>query len=126
MSQDNPAAALDALAPGSIQVGAHSVRPITLGVYALLDRFDSPLTRSDAPGDMLGSVVTFYIMTRDPVPLLDRLDFLRADALAWAETLHIADSKALTEACLEQLRRVNAVVPDAGPSSKKRGRATGG
>ncbi|MBR2066071.1 MAG: hypothetical protein IJ983_03160 [Kiritimatiellae bacterium] len=112
MSRGNPRKAMAALLPLPIDcVDGQTVRPMTLGMWAALERIGSPLVTGEAPADALELLPSLYLLTHDPREVL-RGDLLDA-AIAWADALPVTALAAIREACDRQSRAVFDVVPEA-------------
>ena len=64
MSKGNPEKALAALNAAGIECGRFTVRPLTLGMCAVLDAIGSPLVGGPAPKGVGGWAETLFAMTR--------------------------------------------------------------
>lgn len=80
MSRANPKKAVAALIPP----GQAAIRPMTLGVYAALERIESPLVTNVPPKDTLDLIPSLYLLTHDPREVFrgNVLDL----AMQWADT----------------------------------------
>ena len=122
MSKTNPRKAMAALLPLAVecQCGA-VVRPLTLGMWAALERIGSPLITCEAPKDSLELVPSLYLLTHDPREVL-RSGFFE-DAVAWADTLPVSALDEIRQACYRQMGAMGDVLPEV---KKKTGPATAG
>jgi len=125
MSKANPKKAMAALLPFEMKVNGYdfTVKPVTLGMYAALERIDSPLITGKDPKDTLELVPSLYLLTHDP-----RLVFsgsLVEDALAWADTLGIDALGEIRKAAARQLNAALDVVPEDDPEGPKKKRTAG-
>ena len=112
MSRGNPRKAMAALLPLPIDcVDGQTVRPMTLGMWAALERIGSPLVTGEAPADALELLPSLYLLTHDPREVL-RGDLLDA-AIAWADALPVTALAAIRVACDRLSRAVFDVVPEA-------------
>ena len=84
MSKANPRKAVAAILPLAVECpcGA-TVRPMTLGMWAALERVGSPLVTGKEPKDTLELVPSLYLLTHDPREVLRGSFF--DDAVAWAD-----------------------------------------
>ena len=122
MSKANPRKAMAALLPLAVECpcGA-TVRPMTLGMRAALERTGSPLVTGKEPNDTLELVPSLYLLTHDPREVL-RGSFYD-DAVAWADTLPISALEEITRACYRQMGVMFDVLPEV---KKKRRPETAG
>ena len=60
----NPKRALAALNAAPARVGRHEIRPLTLGLAAILEEIGSPLSGGPAPSGVGGWVGTLFALTR--------------------------------------------------------------
>jgi hypothetical protein len=113
MSEANPKEAIQAMLPTPINVGGYVVKPLRLGVYAMLERIESPVC-TGAPMDMLGMIPTMYVMTHDTRTVLMSIDdnTFPEKAVDWADSLDPETAIKLQEACLEQLRLSLSTAPE--------------
>ena len=122
MSRENPEKAIAALIPSPLEaVPGVVVRPMTLGMWAALERIKSPLVTGDEPKDTLELVPSLYLITHDPREIF-RPDFLDA-AMKWADTMPVDVVAAIDKAARRQIDAAVDVIPeDDGKSSKKKRR----
>ena len=86
MGKGNPRKAMAALLPTPIGVGGGlAVRPMTLGMWAALERIGSPLVTGEVPKDALELLPSLYLLTHDPREVFrgNVLDL----AMQWADTV---------------------------------------
>lgn len=95
------------------------VRPLTLGVFALLERIKSPTLIACGTVDTLALIPSLYIMTHDPVTVHAEWVDLQAKAVAWADTLPPEAVGGIEVAATEQIRRMIAVIAPEGDGKKK-------
>ena len=86
------------------------VRPMTLGMWAALERIGSPLVTGKEPADALDLLPSLYLLTHDPREVL-RGDLLEA-AVAWADSLPVTALAEIRTACDRQAGAVFDVVPE--------------
>lgn len=112
MSKANPEKALAALLPLPIQVsGGYSVRPMTLGMFAALERIKSPLVSSSAEvTDMLELIPSLYLLTHDPLVVFE--GNLIAKAMAWADSVPPTIVREIQTAAYRQINAALDVVPE--------------
>lgn len=111
MSKSNPRKAMAALLPLAVECpcGA-TVRPMTLGMWAALERIGSPLVTGKEPADALELLPSLYLLAHDPREVL-RGDLLEA-AVAWADQLPVTALAEIRAACERQAAAVFDVVPE--------------
>ena len=86
MSAKNPRKAMAALLPLAVKCPCgETVRPMTLGMWAALERIGSPLITGEPPKDALELIPSLYLLTHDPREVLAS-GFFDA-AVAWADSL---------------------------------------
>lgn len=98
-----------------------TVRPLTLGAWAALERIKSPLVTGDAPKDALELIPSLYLLTHDPRVVLTSGFF--EDAVAWADTLPVTALGEIRDACYRQVDAMGDVLPEV---KKKTNPATAG
>ena len=122
MSRTNPRKAVAALLPLAVRCPCGvTVRPLTLGMWAALERIGSPLITAEPPKDALELVPSLYLITHDPREVLAS-GFFDA-ALAWADKLPVSALEEITRACYRQMGAMFDVLPEV---KKKRRPGTGG
>ena len=122
MSKANPRKAVAAILPLEVECpcGA-TVRPMTLGLWAALERIGSPLVTGKEPEDTLELVPSLYLLTHDPREVLRGSFF--DDAVAWADTLPVSALEEIQRACYRQMGAMFDVLPEV---KKKSRPGTGG
>lgn len=110
----NPQKALSAALPPSIDVcsGAYSVKPITLGIFALLERYRSPMLFPQAGKAVqtLDLLPSLYILTHD---VADSLSGNILDkALEWADTVGVNALGEIRDAAQRQLAAIADIMPE--------------
>ena len=123
MSKTNPRKAMAALLPLAVECrcGA-TVRPMTLGMWAALERIGSPLVTGKEPKDTLELVPSLYLLTHDPREVLRGTFF--DDAVAWADTMPVSALEEIQHACYRQMGAMFDVLPEV--KKKTLRPATGG
>jgi hypothetical protein len=117
MSEANPRKGVAALLPRTIEVGGgYAVRPLSLGMYALLERIKSPMLDSAAKPDTLELVPTLYVMTHDPMDSLAGNLFEKS--VAWADTVDPGMLVRIRDAAVRQIAAMTDVIPEAAPKKK--------
>lgn len=111
MSKANPRKAMAALLPLAVECPCGcTVRPMTLGMWAALERVGSPLVTGEEPKDALELVPSLYLLTHDPREVLRGSFF--DDAVAWADTLPVSAIKDIRDACYRQMGAMFDVLPE--------------
>ena len=122
MSRLNPRKAMAALLPMPLKVsGGFSVRPMTLGMWAALERIESPLVTGREPKDALELIPSLYLLTHDPREVFrgNVVDL----SMQWADTVPVATMDAIRRACYRQMNAAFDVMPEDDPK-KATGAAT--
>ena len=122
MSKANPRKAVAAILPLTVECpcGA-TVRPMTLGMWAALERVGSPLVTGKEAKDTLELVPSLYLLTHDPREVLAS-GFFDA-AVAWADSLPVTALGEIRDACYRQMDAMGDVLPEV---KKKSRPGTGG
>lgn len=119
MSKANPRKALAALLPLPLECGEDLVvRPMTLGLYAALERISSPLVTGKDAKDTLELIPSLYLLTHDCREVL-RGDLLDR-SLAWADTLPKTALETIRLAAYRQLNAVFDVIPEPSGSAPQK------
>ena len=119
----DPIKALDALIPMPIKVGIGGllVRPMTLGMWAVLERIESPLITGKDAKDTLELLPSLYLLTHGAQ------EYLRGNivelAMAWADTVPYGTMKLIYKAATRQIKTVTDVAPESDEENPKK--ATG-
>lgn len=118
MSRQNPRKAVAAMLPP----GTAEIRPMTLGMYAALERIGSPLVTGKEPKDALELIPSLYLLTHDPREVFrgNVLDL----AMQWADTQPVDAMRRIQEAAVRQMAAFFDVVPEG--VKKKSPATTGG
>jgi hypothetical protein len=120
MSLGNPQKAIKALLPGTIRTPEGlEVKPMTLAMYAALERIESPLVTGKPAKDIVELLPSLYLLTHGAEKIF--AGNLTALAFAWADTMPVSAVAHIREACEEQMRIVTDVMPEA---QKKTSEAT--
>ena len=118
MSKANPIKAMRALIPAPIETPCGcTVRPVTLGMFAVLERISSPLLGETPVDGALSLVPSLYALTHDPADTLEPGLFARS--MAWADTLPPAALVEIRDAAERQVQAMLDVVPERKDSKKK-------
>ena len=115
MSKGNPKKAVAAILP--TPVGA--VKPMTLAMYAALERIESPLVTGAEPKDTAELLPSLYLLTHGAQEIFR--GNLVALAFEWADTVPVSAMAEIREACQRQMWVVMDVMPKV---QKKTPRAT--
>lgn len=112
MSEENPRKAMAALLPLAAECPCGAVvRPVTLGMWAALERIGSPLVTGAEPKDALELVPSLYLLTHDPREVLKASFF--EDAVAWADTMPVSALAEIRAACDRQVGAMRDVLPES-------------
>lgn len=122
MSKANPRKALAALLPAPVAAGGFTVRPMTLAMWAALERIDSPLLRTEGECDALALIPSLYLLTHGAQEFFKQ-DFTAA-AFAWADGVPASAVLDIRRAAQAQLKAVQDVIPEDDPE-RPRKKATG-
>lgn len=118
MSKSNPRKAMAALLPVPIKVGRGlTVEPMTLGMFAALERIGSPMVSKREPKDLVELIPSLYLLTHGAKEIF-RPDFFDA-AFAWADTVPTNVVERIRTACYRQLNAVFDVIPEDDPKKKR-------
>lgn len=125
MSKSNPRKAMAAALPLPIRcVGGVTVKPMTLGMWAALERIGSPLVTGEKPKDALELIPSLYLLTHDPREVFrgNVVDL----SMQWADTVPVATMDAVSCACYRQMNAAFDVVPEADPKKARSAATTAG
>lgn len=118
MSKGNPKKAVAALMPGAVRTPEGLVvRPMTLAMYAALERIDSPLVTGRDPKDAAELLPSLYLLTHGADQIF--AGNLTALAFAWADTMPLSALQHIREACDVQMQTVMDVMPEAQKKTQK-------
>ena len=118
MSAANPRKGISALLPRTIEVGGgYAVRPLSLGMYAILERIKSPMLDSGAHPDALELVPTLFALTHDPLESLSGNLFEKS--VAWADEVDPKMLVRIRDAAAKQIAAMTDVIPEADPKKKE-------
>lgn len=109
MSKGNPRKAMAAILP--LPIG--QVRPMTLAMYAALERINSPLVTGIDAKDSIELIPSLYLLTHGAQEIFkgNLLDI----AMAWADTVPVSAMDEIRAACDRQLQSVRDVIPEQDP-----------
>ena len=111
-----------AILPLPIKCGKDvTVKPMTLGMWAALERIGSPLVTCEEPKDSLELIPSCYLLTHDPREVFrgNVVDL----SMQWADTVPVATMDAIRRACYRQMNAAFDVMPEDDPK-KATGAAT--
>ena len=115
MSRGNPQKAMAALLPLTVRVecegGSYEVRPMTLGMWAALERIHSPIVTGIEPKDTLEIIPSLYLLTHDPREVF-RGNILEL-SMEWADRQPVGAVAAIKAAVDSQMAAVTDVIPEA-------------
>lgn len=118
MSKANPRKAMAALLPTPIG----DVKPMTLAMYAALERIESPLVTGVEPKDTAALLPSLYLLTHGAAEIFR--GNLVALAFAWADTVPVSTMNEIRAACERQLDAVRDVIPEEEPKKARASAAT--
>ncbi len=121
MGKANPKKAMAALIPLAIRIDDDTVvRPMTLGMWAALERIESPLVASDRPEkvDALSLIPSLYLLTHGPEAVFE--GNILATAMAWADTVPVHMMRLIQDAAFRQIRAASDVIPEDDDDEKKK------
>ena len=114
---DNPKSAIDALLEDEKKADGLTVKPLTLGRYALLDALESPLVSKKTSTKLINLIPTFYVMTQEWTDLAgydtSNIEELKGKAYVWAGDKDINDTARLVEEIIRKLGIMQKVSPEA-------------
>lgn len=120
MSEMNPKAAIEACFPDDIKITDEiSVKPLTLGHYALLEKINSYLINADHEPDSLEVLKTMYICTKSSKDVFAELSNLDEAALEWADNLPPNITNKILKAITDQIQRMLEASPIISDGKKK-------
>lgn len=124
MSKGNPKKAVAALLPLPIKAGKDVVvKPMTLGMWAALERINSPLIITPEEGhtvDTLELIPSLYLLTHDPIEVF-RGNILEL-SMAWADTVPVKTMDLIREAAYRQMGAAFDVIPEPDQKAVKKSR----
>lgn len=114
---DNPKSAVDALLEDEKRISDLTVKPLTLGRYALLDALESPLISKKTSTKLINLIPTFYVMTQEWTDLAgydtSNIEELKNKASVWAGDKDINDTARLVEEIIRKLGIMQKVSPES-------------
>ena len=113
MSKANPRKAMAAVLP--LPIG--EVKPMTLAMYAALERIKSPLITGEDAKDALELLPSLYLLTHGAQEIFkaNLLDL----ALAWADSVPVDALNEIRAACEIQLQVISDVIPEQDPKKAR-------
>ena len=119
MSRTNPKKAMAALLPLPIKTPCGvTVRPMTLGMFAALERIGSSLVTGEEAKDTLELIPSLYLLTHDPREVF-RGNVLEL-AMEWADTMPVSAVEEIKAACLRQVGALTDVISQLSPDELKK------
>jgi len=123
MGRANPRKAVAAAMPlPAVAAPGVVVKPMTLAMWAALERIDSPMLPGREPKDALDLLPSLYLLTHGAEEIFR--GNLTALAMAWADTVPVETLEAVRLAAARQLKVVADVIPEdddePGKPKKKR------
>ena len=118
MSKGNPKKAVAAILPIPIETPEKiEVKPMTLAMYAALERIDSPLVTGEEAKDTAALLPSLYLLTHGAQEIFR--GNLVALAFAWADTVPVSTINSVRAACKAQMKVVMDVMPEAQKKTQK-------
>ena len=114
MSRANPKKAMAAIMPLTVRAEAdgrvYEVRPMTLGMWAALERISSPLVTGAEVRDTLEIIPSLYLLTHDPREVFrgNIIDL----AMEWADEQPVGALAAIKAAADAQVAAITDVLPE--------------
>ena len=101
-----------------------TVKPMTLGMWAALERIGSPLVTGEEPKDALELIPSLYLLTHDPREVFrgNVVDL----SMQWADTVPVATMDAIRRACYRQMNAAFDVMPEDDPKKARSAGTTAG
>ena len=118
MSRGNPRKAMAALLPLPLKAGENecTVRPMTLGMFAALERIASPLVTGEDAANVMDLLPSLYLLTHDPREVFK--GNLVELAMEWADKQPITVIETIKSAAYRQMNAAFDVIPQADPKKK--------
>ena len=101
-----------------------TVKPMTLGMWAALERIGSPLVTGEEPKDALELIPSLYLLTHDPREVFrgNIVDL----AMQWADTVPVKAMDEIQRACYRQMNAAFDVMPEDDSKKARRAGTTAG
>ena len=101
-----------------------TVKPMTLGMWAALERIGSPLVTGEEPKDALELIPSLYLLTHDPREVFrgNVVDL----SMQWADTVPVKAMNEIQRACYRQMNAAFDVVPEDDLKKASRAGTTAG
>lgn len=123
MSNHNPEKALAALLPLPITIdNTIEVKPLTLGLYAALEKINSPLL-TGAVSKVDALIPSLYLLTHNAREVLN--SDLPQKAYDWADTISVNQLDAIRLATYRQINAALGIIPEADEDGPKKKRMDG-
>lgn len=111
MSKGNPIKAMAALMPTPLRTPeGFTIRPITLAMYAALERIKSPLVTCVDANDVMELLPSLYLLVHGPEAIFE--GNLAELAFRWADTVPHSALASIRDACVRQMDIAAAVIPE--------------
>lgn len=120
MSRANPKKAMAAILPLTVRAVSdgrvYEVRPMTLGMWAALERISSPLVTGAEVRDTLEIIPSLYLLTHDPREVFrgNIIDL----AMEWADEQPVGALAAIKAAADQQIAAITDVLPESDVKKK--------
>ena len=120
MSRANPKKAMAAILPLTVRTVSdgrvYEVRPMTLGMWAALERISSPLVTGAEVRDTLEIIPSLYLLTHDPREVFrgNIIDL----AMEWADEQPIGALAAIKAAADQQIAAITDILPESDVQKK--------
>ena len=120
MSRANPKKAMAAILPRTVRAVSdgrvYEVRPMTLGMWAALERISSPLVTGAEVRDTLEIIPSLYLLTHDPREVFrgNIIDL----AMEWADEQPVGALAAIKAAADQQIAAITDVLPESDVKKK--------
>ena len=101
-----------------------TVKPMTLGMWAALERIGSPLVTGKEPKNALEIIPSLYLLTHDPREVFrgNVVDL----SMQWADTMPVKAMDEIQRACYRQMNAAFDVMPEDDSKKARRAGTTAG
>lgn len=114
-TESNPVQALDAILEVPYEVDGLTVRPLTLGRYALLELLKSPFVFPDREFTLAEIIPSAYVMTQDFKDVAgydsSNIGELRKKAMEWADDGDFRNFDKVIQAIVRRMQKVDDAAP---------------
>ncbi|MBR0196654.1 MAG: hypothetical protein IJQ34_08070 [Kiritimatiellae bacterium] len=114
----NPKKAIAALLPCPIQTSAGPIKPMTLAMWAALEKIGSPLVTNRDAKDTLELIPSLYLLVNGAEKLFE--PDLAYKAFIWADGLAVGALEEILNACRAQIKTVMDVIPEDDEGEKRK------